>query len=194
MKKIIVMLFCTLAAHAAISQKLYAGLKAGVNISNFTGDSFDDVEKNALVGFHAGGFLHFSVANIIAIQPELLISTAGAKIEDLGESIKLTYITVPVMVQVNPGGGFYLEAGPQVGFKIGEEIGDTPVEDFAKNLDLSFCAGLGLKTKSGFGIGGRYNIGISKVGDFDGFSGLDPDFRNGVIQLGIFFRLGGSKK
>jgi hypothetical protein len=126
----------------------------------------------------------------------LLISTAGAKFEDAGddENFKLTYITLPVMLKYRSAGGFYLELGPQVGFKIGENVGDQTVEDFAKNLDLSVGAGLGFQMGGGFGIGGRYLVGLSKVGDFEASSGVDPDFKNSVIQLGIFFALGGNKK
>jgi hypothetical protein len=176
------------------AQSVTPGLKAGVNITNFTGGNFEDVEKNALVGFHAGGFINFAIG-AFSIQPEVLVSTAGAKFEAAGETenIKLTYLTVPVIAKYRTTGGFYLEAGPQVGFKLGEDIGESTIDDFAKNLDLSICGGLGFQTKSGFGIGGRYVVGLSKVGDFDASSGVDPDFKNSVIQVGIFFALKGKK-
>lgn len=40
----------------------------------------------------------------------------------------------------------------------------------------------------GLGIGGRYNIGVSKVGDFDA-ANIDPDFKNGVIRFSLFYTL-----
>ncbi|MBL7741817.1 MAG: PorT family protein [Chitinophagaceae bacterium] len=189
------LVFCLIAAaNSVFAQKVTPGLKAGVNITNFTGGNFEDVEKNALVGFHGGGFINISLG-AFSIQPEVLVSTAGVKIEEAGESqnIKLTYLTVPVIAKYRTTGGFYLEAGPQVGFKLSEDIGESTIDDFAKNLDLALCAGLGFQTKSGFGIGGRYLVGISKVGDFDPSSGVDPDFQNSVIQIGIFFALKGKK-
>ena len=181
---------CLLLTVSAFSQNFSAGLKAGANITNFTGGDFDNIEKKALIGFHAGGWLNFGLGPV-SIQPELLVSTGGAKLESAGqtENYKLTYITVPVMVRFKPAGGFYLEAGPQVGFKISEDIGNSTIDDFAKELDLSAGAGLGFQF-GGIGIGGRYLVGLSKVGDFDAGQGIDPDFKNSTIQVGLSFRLG----
>ena len=189
MKKIIMILLLVAAINPVIAQNFSGGLKAGVNISNFTGGDFDNVDKQALVGFHAGGFLNFRFG-AISLQPEVLVSTAGAKFENADSSFRLIYLSVPVMLKYRTEGGFYLEAGPQVGFKLSEDITGQTVEDFAKNLDLSVGAGLGFQTKGGLGIGGRYLVGLSKVGDFEPSQGVDPDFKNSVIQLGISFPLG----
>lgn len=193
MKRILIVLF-VITANASIAQTVTPGLKAGVNITNFTGGNFDDVEKNALIGFHAGGFINIGLG-AFSVQPEVLVSTAGVKIKDAGETqnVKLTYLTIPVMAKYRANGGFYFEVGPQVGFKLSEDIGESTIDDFAKNLDLSVCAGIGFQTKSGFGIGSRYLVGLSKVGDFDASSGIDPDFQNSVIQIGVFFALKGKK-
>jgi len=166
------------------------GLKAGANITNFTGGDFDAVEKKALIGFHAGGFLNLPLG-ALSLQPELLISTQGARIDSVSGSYdwKVTYLTVPVMLKYRSAGGFYLEAGPQFGFKLSENVKNETIDVFAKNLDLSAGAGLGFQTKGGFGIGGRYLVGLSKVGDFDASSGIDPDFKNGVIQASIYIPL-----
>lgn len=189
MKKVFVAVLL-LTGVAGYSQNLTGGLKAGVNVSNFTGGDFSSVDKKALVGFHAGGYLNIAFG-AFSIQPEALISTQGAKAEDVSGSYdwKLTYISVPVMAKFKTAGGFYLEAGPQVSFKIDENIGNQTISDFAKGLDLSIGAGLGFQSKGGFGIGARYMAGLSKVGDFSG-SNIDPDFKNSVIQAGIFYSFG----
>ncbi len=189
MKKFLIILCIAAFALQSNAQSIRAGLKAGANITNFTGGNFENVDKKALVGFHAGGYLNFALG-AVSLQPEVLVSTAGAKFEDAGDNIKLTYITVPVMVKFKSSSGFYFEAGPQVGFKISEDIGDTPINNFAKDLDLSIGAGLGFQSSMGFGIGARYIAGLSKVGDFDAAS-IDPDFKNSVIQVGIFYTFGG---
>lgn len=189
MKKL--MIACLLLAGTAVSaQRVSGGLKAGANITNFTGGDFDNVDKQALVGFHAGGYLNFKLAGGFSLQPELLVSTAGAKFEDaLGEKrdYKLTYLTVPVMAKFTSPAGVYFELGPQVGFKLGEDYSDQTIDNFAKDLDLSAGAGIGFKLGP-VGIGGRYLVGLSKVGDFDN-SNVDPDFKNSVIQLGLSFKL-----
>ncbi|HET9431072.1 MAG TPA: porin family protein [Chitinophagaceae bacterium] len=167
------------------------GAKAGVNISNFTGGSFDDVDKKALVGFHGGVYMRFQIANF-SIQPEAMVSTQGAKIDSASGSYdwKLTYINIPVMAQYRFPAGFYLEAGPQVGFKIDDQIENETIKNFVNELDLSLAAGLGYRGAKGLGIGARYTAGLSKVGDFDqSVNGIDPDFKNGVIQVSVYIPL-----
>jgi hypothetical protein len=172
------------------AQGLTGGLKAGANITNFNGGNFDAVKKKAIVGFNAGGWLNFSLG-ALSLQPELLISTQGARIDSVSGHYdwKVTYASIPVMLKYRTSSGFYLEAGPQVSFKLSEDVENRTIRDFAKNLDLSAGAGLGFQTKGGFGIGARYLVGLSKVGDFDlsNSGGIDPDFKNSVIQVGISF-------
>jgi hypothetical protein len=193
MKKVFIAVAISCLASGLYAQGVTGGLKAGANITNFTGGNFDVVKKKAIVGFHAGGWLNFSLG-AISLQPELLVSTQGARIDSVSGSYdwKLVYAAVPVMLKYRSAGGFYLEAGPQFSFKISEDIENETIADFAKGLDLSAGAGLGFQTKGGFGIGARYLVGLSKVGDFElsEGGGIDPDFKNSVIQVGISFALG----
>ncbi|HUQ67506.1 MAG TPA: porin family protein [Flavitalea sp.] len=174
------------------AQKFQFGLKGGVNISNFTNTSPNNFDNKAIVGLHGGVLLSLLLGDHFAIQPEALISTQGAKLSsDAGfddGNYKLTYLTIPVMFKGRFNGGFYLEAGPQFGFKLSESIpGANTTGNFAKNADLGFGAGLGFHGKSGLGIGGRYVLGLSKVGDFNRDDVRDPSFKNGVIQLSLFY-------
>lgn len=177
------------------AQKFQLGLKGGVNISNFSGGDFQNLDKKALIGFHGGAFFSFLLGNNLAIQPEAIFSSQGAKLENAGqkENFKVTYLNVPVLVKFRFNGGFYLEAGPQVGFKLNEDVPNNTIDNFAKNLDLSIDAGLGFHSSSGLGIGARYSAGISKVGDFSS-SAIDPDFRNGVAQIFVFYTLFNNKR
>ena len=183
-KFVFAVLFFTSTSYA---QNFQAGIKAGVNISNFTGGNFNTIENNTLLGFHAGGLLRFKFGGF-ALQPEVLLSTQGAKLKDADteQDYKITYVNIPVMLQYETTGGFYLEAGPQVGFKVNEDVPNSTIEDFAKSTDFSLAGGLGYHSKIGLGIGGRYTVGISKVGDFDAGT-IDPDFKNGVIQISLFY-------
>ena len=189
MKKL-VLAFLLFTGGTCYAQHITGGIKAGVNFSNFSGGDFESVSKKSKVGFHGGGFLNIAFGSL-SIQPEALISTQGAQIDSVNGSYdwKLTYINVPVMVKYRMAGGFYLEAGPQFGFKINDDIGNSTINDFANNLDLSIGAGLGFQSKGGLGIGARYMAGISKVGDFQGASNIDPDFKNSLIQLSLFLAL-----
>ncbi len=192
MKRILI-LGLLFAGISASSQSLHFGLKGGANITNFTGGDFGTIKNKAIVAFHGGGYLNIQFAGL-SVQPEVLISSQGSKLEDAGntETWKATYIAVPVMLKFKPSGNFYLEAGPQVSFKISEDIGNQTFNEFAKDLDLSIGAGLGIQGKSGFGLGARYMAGLSKVGDFTS-SSIDPDFKNGVLQISLMIGLGGGK-
>ncbi|MCU7548630.1 PorT family protein [Chitinophagaceae bacterium LB-8] len=185
MKRLVIIPLMIMAT--TLHAQIQLGLKAGVNISNFTGGDFNEIENKALVGFHAGGLARI-VFNKLALQPEVVFSSQGAKLENAGSesNYKISYINIPVLIQYETKGGFYLEAGPQFGFKLSEDIPDETIEDFAKSTDLSIAMGLGYHSKMGLGIGGRYNVGVSKVGDFDS-GDIDPDFKQGVIQISLFY-------
>lgn len=189
MKKLFVAALVLVSA-TSFGQTFQLGVKGGVNVSNFTGGDFKDLDKQSMVGFHAGAFVNFFLGDHFAIAPEVLFSSQGAKLENAGnkENIKVSYVNVPVMLKYRFTGGFYLEAGPQIGFKVSEKTDNLPINTFAKSTDLSVAGGLGWHSDMGLGLGARYTAGISKVGDFDG-ANIDPDFRNGVIQVSLFYTL-----
>lgn len=189
MKKII-LLAIFLAPAIIYAQGFQLGVKGGVNISNFTGG---DIDSKSLIGFHAGAMLGFKIGNNFILQPEVLLSSQGAKADDVDDTkYKLTYINVPVMAKFKTDGGFYIEAGPQVGFKINESTDDQTISNFAKDLDLSIAGGLGFHSSMGLGIGARYIAGLSKVGDFDA-GNTEPNFKNSVIQVSVFYTLFNNK-
>ena len=175
------------------AQTYQFGLKGGINVSNFTGSSLDNVDKKALVGFQGGAFLSLLMGDHFAIQPEAVFSSQGARVSTVNgdENWRVSYLNIPVELKVRFNGGFYLEAGPQIGFKLNETVHNQSggsAEDFAKNLDFSVNAGLGFHGKSGLGIGARYAVGITKVGNLED-SDFDPNFKNGVAQLFVFYTL-----
>ena len=185
MKKVI--LFPLLMVMGTVNAQLQFGLKGGVNISNFTGGNFNNIEKSSLVAFHAGGLVRIKFEHLV-LQPEVLFSTQGAKLDDgtTEADYKISYVNVPIMLQWQFKGSFYIEAGPQAGFKVSEDIPNSTIDEFAKSTDLSIGVGLGFLKNKGLGIGGRYTVGVSKVGNFDS-ANIDPDFKNGVIQFSLIF-------
>ncbi len=174
-----------------MSQKIKWGVKGGVNFSDVNGSAFPGDTANTLIGYHAGFFCNIKLP-FIAIQPELLISTAGTKLRtnDVSQKIKLTYISLPIMLQVKVFPAIYIEAGPQFSYKIGEDISAGNLRGFINNLDVSAGGGIGFKLLF-LSAYARYMAGISKVGDFE--SNNTPNFKNGVLQAGISVRLKGKK-
>ena len=189
MKKLLVICFVLASTQSfsqALFQRLSFGLKAGANYSNYTNANFN---TEGMVGFHAGALVNFKLTNSLSIQEEFLFSTQGAKVKDnvfATENVKVSYINVPFLLKYRSNLGLYIEAGPQVGMRANENIGNSQIGEFAKKLDLSAVGGIGFQSKGGFGFGARYIAGLSKVGDFQA-STVKPDFRNSVIQASIFY-------
>ena len=187
MKKLVFVLLLIAVSSAAQAQSFSIGPKAGLNLSNYTGG---DIKSKSRVGYHVGGLLNFGFGSVFSIQPEVLFSTQGAKIENNGfrQEFKISYVTVPVLLKFKGKNGLYFEFGPQVGFRSSQNIPDQTIRNFSKNLDLSGAVGLGWQSNIGLGIGFRYVAGLSKVGNFSA-SNLNPDFRNSVIQASLFWAI-----
>lgn len=166
--------------------RLHFGLKAAANYSDYTNANFS---TRALLGFHAGALVDFKLTKNLAIQEEFLFSSQGAKVKGdvFGQqNVNVYYMTVPFLLKYRTNAGIYIEAGPQVGTRIKDNVDSLKSGNFAKLLDLSAAAGIGYQSKSGFGLGFRYVAGLSSVGDFK-LSNASPDFRNSVIQTSIFY-------
>lgn len=187
MRKFSLLVLLSVLSSAAFAQSFSIGPKAGLNISNYTGS---DIETDARVGYHLGGIMNFGIGKVFSIQPEVLFSTQGAKIDNGAQrDFRINYVAVPVMFKFRARGGFYFEFGPQASFKTNENIPDQTIDHFAKNLDLAGAVGLGYQAGFGLGIGARYIAGFSKVGDFDQSAAMNPDLKNSVIQLSVFFAI-----
>lgn len=97
MKKIILSAIAIMAFAFTNAQETRFGVKGGLNLTTFAGGNYWDAKS--LVGFHVGGFAEIKVIERLAIQPEVLFSTQGAKLDDLDVNSKLNYINVPVLAK-----------------------------------------------------------------------------------------------
>lgn len=169
------------------------GVKAGANLSSFTGS-----DSKSKVGFYAGAFVNVPISEVFSIQPEVVYSQQGAKAKDkyyfgaiAVTDIKqiLGYINVPIMVQYNATPKFYLEAGPEFGFLINakakENFMGTPLSRDNKTLlnTFNFGAGIGLgyKFTPNLGVNVRYIAGLTKIVKNE----YGDDSKNTNFQLGI---------
>ena len=193
MKKILLIGFLLITAQTTFAQGLFKrlsfGLKAGGNYSNFTDAGFD---TEGLAGFHGGAIINFRLTNKWSIQEEFLYSTQGAKIKDnlFGETdLKLSYMSVPILLKYHSNIGLYAEIGAQANMLI-EDAKNTAFEDFADKVDAGAVAGLGYQFRAGpvkgLGVGARYYHGFMEVGKFKS-SSIKGDFKNSVAQLSVFY-------
>ena len=194
MKNISLILFAFALGVAAIAQNAKIGLKAGLNVATLT-DQND--EMGTRLGFHGGLLAHIHLTRNLAIQPEVVYSSQGAKytVADGEHSLGLNYINLPLQLQYMFDNGFRLQTGPQVGFLVnvndkrdGNETGFFTSDDF-KSVDFSWSAGLGYLSYSGIGVDARYNFGLNNI--IDGGPG---NRRNNVFQIGLFYMLDNAHK
>lgn len=177
------------------------GLKGGLNISDlkFTQPSGNIVvDHSSTLGFHIGVLAHIHLSKNIGLQPELQYSAQGME-QTVGSStfdIKLNYLNLPIMVQYMFNNGFRVEAGPQFGLllnaKIQDNAGSTSITKNYSKGDVGLGFGLNYLTYSGFGIGGRYYLGVANVN-----KDKDADANkiyNRVGQISVFYMFNSNHK
>ena len=187
------------------STKPEFGAKAGVNFSNIVGDDVGDLDPRT--SFNAGIFMEFPITERFSFQPEVLYSGQGFTIMsndqdnffDVDDNIEyqLSYIQVPLLFKVYLVEGLNIEAGPQFGFKINEEIDSQPTNDggdvvidpddsYIKGFDTNLALGAGYKFNNGFFLNARYTYGLTNIFKDDTiFENVDA--KNSVWQFGLGF-------
>lgn len=200
MKKILLSLsLLTATAVAANAQGVKFGVKAGASLTSLTGK---DVTGAAYkFGFNGGVMANFGFNDMISIQPEVLYSMKGAKVDDASTDarLNLNYIDVPVLVKVATGStGLFFELGPQVGFlasaKAKESSVSVDISNIVSSVDFGYAGGIGFQAASGPLIGLRYNGGFTNVGKSSSANGVTitaGDARNSAFQLYVGFLFGG---
>lgn len=199
---VIVMLFTTSSAFA---MGLGLGVKLGYNSANFYGDSPTLDESSAKGGLCGGVFKSTGLLGLVAIQPELLYTQKGSKIEGdyQGQAAtftwKLDYLEVPLLVKLTPPIPAALKpsiyAGPVGAFKLSHsatrEYNETTEEyelDDIKSFD--YGAAFGISLDLGFPVGKlvfdvRYTRGMASIDD-----SADPeDIKNQVFSFTVGYSL-----
>lgn len=192
MKKLILSGVLAIGTMLAVqAQNVKFGIKGGLNISKLT--AFD--ESKTLAGFNAGGFINIGLNKSWAIQPEVVYSAQGTKLNSsvffglghIPSTVKLNYVNVPVMVQYTIAEAFYVEAGPQLGIlasaKYRVNNNTTDVKDDMKSIDFGLGFGCGYTFDMGLGVNARYNFGLTNVFDSDNFN-----HKNSVAQIGLSYK------
>jgi hypothetical protein len=176
------------------------GVKGGVNLSNL--DTQNVESNNSLTGFNLGIFGKIPITESLAIQPELLYTTKGAKLTynnyfvNGPAEFNLNYIELPVLLVINITPNFNIHGGPYVAYLLDSNVtsnvqgtffdiqNNISNEDYNR-FDTGLAVGLGFDIKH-FGLGARYNYGLQKVGKERNFLGTNytfPDGKNSVINL-----------
>lgn len=173
MKKLILSAVAVFAfgfASAQQSEEMKFGVKGGLNFSNFTGD----VESDGKTGVYVGGLVDIPVSGAFHVQPELLFSSEGA------DDASLSFIRIPIMGKYYLIEEFSLQAGPNIGFKVG---GDDNADSITKSLDFGLGFGAAYELPVGVFFDLRYNAGLANIYDGDGAKVGTSSF-----QIGLGYR------
>ncbi len=173
MKKLTAFLVTVFIASAAISQEIDLGIKAGANFATIT----DASNASNKTGFLAGAFVGFKFSDKIGLQADLLYSQQGAEFD--GEKFDLTYVNVPVVLKYYIIQGLNLQAGPQFGFVVDDNIKEVLGEiNDAESSDVSGVVGVGYDFPFGIRLDARYNFGLTEVSK-------GSDSKNSVVSLAV---------
>lgn len=191
MKRIILTAIAVMAFAFTNAQQTRFGVKGGLNVASFAGGDYWDAKS--LVGFHVGAFAEIKVIERLAIQPEILFSTQGAKLEsafDTDVDAKLNYINVPVLAKFFITKKFTVEAGPQIGFLVSAKEDGDDAKDFYKSTDFGFNLGAGYNFTDDLSVGIRYTIGFSNIADYESedFDEYLDSPKNSVLALSLAYK------
>ncbi|MEL4307567.1 porin family protein [Joostella sp. CR20] len=183
---IIAILFVGTVAHAqSWSDKFQLGARGGLNFASVAGDDIDSPDHRT--SFYAGLVAEAPLSERFSLQPEVFYSGQGFDLNDEDAEFQVDYIQVPLLAKVYLAEGFNLHAGPQVGFKVNEEIDFQPTDDAGdfdtdqiNDIDFQLTGGAEYKFNNGLFLQARYSYGLSEIVE-------DTDIHNSVFSAGLGF-------
>lgn len=187
-------------ANAQMNSNARYGIKGGFNASNLYVDDVDD--ENARYGFNVGLYGQILASEAFAIQPELLYTTKGSKVEYsniVNQTVQynLNYLELPVLAVFKLGKAAEIHLGPYASYLLNANIKykgdfvngtDEINKDNLKSYDFGLVGGLGLN----FGavqVGARYNYGLVKIADSNAARTVLGDSKNSCAQLYLALNL-----
>lgn len=179
-----------LMAGQASAQHVNIGIKGGLNLYNINNDN--NSTNDPIVGYNLGLLGHIHLVQQLALQPEIVFSTQGAKntLANVDTRFNLAYVNIPILLQYMFDNGFRIQAGPQFGIltsaksKINKNSSD--IKSDMEKVAVGLSAGMSyVNPSTGFGVDARYNYGLSNINKSDVVKST-----NRGIQLGLFYLFG----
>lgn len=188
MKKMVLSAAVALLAITGLQAQTSFGLKAGLNVSKLTGSNFDNQKVKSLFGANGGVFASIPAGKNFSVQPELSFSMEGAQEENSNAKLKVNFINLPVMLKYRTESGFFVEAGPQVGYLASAKAdGNGATIDFKDQLqsfNFSAGAGLGYQLDKSIGVGARYMFGLSDILE------NNTTMKSNALSVNLFYTFG----
>ncbi len=189
MKKIILSVAVAFFAITGAQAQASFGLKAGLNVSNLSGSAVSANNTKSLFGGNGGVYASIPAGTNFYVQPEVSYSLEGAKTNSSNTTNKINFVNVPVMFKYVTKSGFFVEAGPQIGFVTSAkaETGNVTIDfkDQLKSTNFSAGAGLGFKLDPSIAVGARYMFGISDLSETN-----SNELKSNNLSINLFYTFG----
>ena len=172
MKKILTLVVLLATITVAAQAQVKSGVKGGLNITSMKLDK-SVADKSNQAGFFIGPTVKFTLPVVgLGIDAAALYDQRSAKVLD--ETLKQQSIQIPINLRYGIGLGstasFYIFAGPQFGFAIGDkvtELANDAADWSLKDSNLSANVGLGLMLLNHLQVSANYNIALGTTGEVD---------------------------
>ncbi|QNP53333.1 porin family protein [Hymenobacter qilianensis] len=197
--------YSTTTSIAPPSRGVQFGLRAGVNVADWSGDAVQSVldvaeltngavTREMKPGFHAGLFATLPLGSHFAIEPGLIYSEKGTQLAGrvpfeqfdflntrVTATARMAYIDVPVLAKAYLTRGLYIYAGPQASYlvsnKVRVEAGALGFSAFKQDFDVrNQFRELDFGVVGGLGYQFDSGLGLSAGYDY-GLSSLDKNDR-----------------
>lgn len=188
------------------------GIKAGINFANVTNAS--SISNSNRSGFMAGIFLAPPSKGILSYKTELIFSQQGYDYNTNSNtgSVKLDYIIMPHLMNINITKLFQLQIGGQVAYLLNAKADSNKtasstnpygaLENYYNRFDYGAAAGFEIHPVLGLLIGARYNISFGDM--YKNISNPTPgtippfipdvNLKNNVVQVFAGWRFGKNDK
>ena len=172
MKKFFTLVVLLATMTVAAQAQVKFGVKGGLNLTNMKFDN-SIVDKSNQTGFFIGPTINFTLPVVgLGIDASALYDQRSAKIEGSDDKLKQQSIQIPVNLRYGFGLGntasFYIFAGPQFGFNIGDKttnLLNNALEWRLKDSNLSANLGVGLMLLNHLQVSANYNIALGTTGE-----------------------------
>ena len=181
------------------------GIKGGVNFAKVTKASNIDADNTA--GFHAGVFLSPQTKSVLGFRSELIYSRQGYDFKSgtTTGSVKLDYILLPQLMEINITKYVAIQLGGQMAFLLNAKAdsskttttGNSQVDkliDLMNRFDYGAAGGVEVHPFKGLLLGARVNISFGNL--FKDSSSIttqqnffpEVDAKNNVVQVFAGYR------
>lgn len=202
MKKVLLAVAVVMLA-MSVNAQVQFGVKAGLNVANQKYSSSGiSMSPKSLIGFHVGVIADMPLNEKFSIQPGLLFSQKGAKMDQnsVTEKAIFNYLDIPInaVYKIDAGGvKVLLNAGPSIGYALG---GKYKVDSESEDIEFGSEDGKYKRLDLGFGFGGgvqfgsviaslNYNLGLANI--INSPSGADYKIKNNVFSISLAYLFGG---